>query len=34
MRAGAARGAEYAQLAEAMREALRPLPVRVLGPGA
>jgi LysR family hydrogen peroxide-inducible transcriptional activator len=34
MRAGAARGAEYEQLAEAMREALRPLPVRVLGPGA
>lgn len=31
MRAGAARGAEYRELAEALREALRPLPVRVLG---
>ncbi|GAA3823635.1 LysR substrate-binding domain-containing protein [Streptomyces chiangmaiensis] len=32
MRAGAARGTEYEELAEALREALRPLPVRVLGP--
>ncbi|MGV9605233.1 LysR substrate-binding domain-containing protein [Streptomyces sp. NPDC003631] len=32
MRAGAARGAEYEELAGALREALRPLPVRVLGP--
>ncbi|MGW7239919.1 LysR substrate-binding domain-containing protein [Streptomyces sp. NPDC054804] len=31
MRAGAARGAEYRELADALREALRPLPVRVLG---
>ncbi|MCT9081158.1 LysR substrate-binding domain-containing protein [Streptomyces fulvoviolaceus] len=31
MRTGAARGAEYAELAGALREALRPLPVRVLG---
>ncbi|MFF8970575.1 LysR substrate-binding domain-containing protein [Streptomyces sp. NPDC014995] len=31
MRAGAARGAEYTELAAALREALRPLPVRVLG---
>lgn len=31
MRAGAARSAEYEELAEALREALRPLPVRVLG---
>ncbi|MEV6760511.1 LysR substrate-binding domain-containing protein [Streptomyces sp. NPDC051105] len=31
MRAGAARGAEYRELAAALREALRPLPVRVLG---
>lgn len=30
MRAGAARGAEYQELAAALREALRPLPVRVL----
>ncbi|WP_432134772.1 MULTISPECIES: LysR substrate-binding domain-containing protein [unclassified Streptomyces] len=30
MRAGAAREAEYAELADALREALRPLPVRVL----
>ncbi|MFF4209979.1 LysR substrate-binding domain-containing protein [Streptomyces sp. NPDC001796] len=33
MRAGAARAAEYEELATALREALRPLPVRVLGPG-
>ncbi|UXY21678.1 LysR substrate-binding domain-containing protein [Streptomyces cynarae] len=33
MRAGAARGAEYEELAASLREALRPLPVRVLGPG-
>ncbi|MEU9347247.1 LysR substrate-binding domain-containing protein [Streptomyces sp. NPDC048278] len=33
-RAGAARGAEYRELAAALREALRPLPVRVLGAGA
>ncbi|MEU0060069.1 LysR substrate-binding domain-containing protein [Streptomyces sp. NPDC006334] len=31
MRAGAARRAEYTELADALREALRPLPVRVLG---
>ncbi|WP_234342773.1 LysR substrate-binding domain-containing protein [Streptomyces fulvoviolaceus] len=31
MRTGAARGAEYTELAGALREALRPLPVRVLG---
>ncbi|MFJ5775993.1 LysR substrate-binding domain-containing protein [Streptomyces sp. NPDC093094] len=31
MRTGAARGAEYEELAAALREALRPLPVRVLG---
>ncbi|MDX3456974.1 LysR substrate-binding domain-containing protein [Streptomyces sp. ME02-8801-2C] len=31
MRAGAVRGAEYEELAVALREALRPLPVRVLG---
>ncbi|WP_405821689.1 hydrogen peroxide-inducible genes activator [Streptomyces sp. NBC_01390] len=30
-RAGAVRGAEYEELAAALREALRPLPVRVLG---
>jgi LysR family hydrogen peroxide-inducible transcriptional activator len=30
MRAGAARGGEYEELATALREALRPLPVRVL----
>ncbi|MFJ6544587.1 LysR substrate-binding domain-containing protein [Streptomyces sp. NPDC003656] len=30
MRAGAARGSEYQQLAAALRESLRPLPVRVL----
>ncbi|MFE1442169.1 LysR substrate-binding domain-containing protein [Streptomyces sp. NPDC058739] len=30
MRAGAARGAEYGELAAALRDALRPLPVRVL----
>jgi LysR family hydrogen peroxide-inducible transcriptional activator len=30
MRTGAARGAEYEELAAALREALRPLPVRVL----
>ncbi|MEW2496966.1 LysR substrate-binding domain-containing protein [Streptomyces nodosus] len=34
MRAGAARGAEYEELAEALRKALRSLPVRVLGPEA
>jgi LysR family transcriptional regulator, hydrogen peroxide-inducible genes activator len=34
MRAGAARGAEYGELAQALREALRPMPVRVLGPDA
>ncbi|MDF3298123.1 LysR substrate-binding domain-containing protein [Streptomyces tropicalis] len=33
MRAGAARGAEYRELAAALREELRPLPVRVLDPG-
>ncbi|POX52997.1 LysR substrate-binding domain-containing protein [Streptomyces sp. Ru72] len=33
MRAGAARGPEYEELAASLREALRPLPVRVLGPG-
>ncbi|MEW1773821.1 LysR substrate-binding domain-containing protein [Streptomyces sp. NPDC086777] len=33
-RAGAARGAEYRELAAALREALRPLPVRVLGAGS
>ncbi|MEU5093311.1 LysR substrate-binding domain-containing protein [Streptomyces sp. NPDC020996] len=32
MRTGAARGGEYTELAAALREALRPLPVRVLGP--
>ncbi|MFD3583964.1 LysR substrate-binding domain-containing protein [Streptomyces sp. NPDC058683] len=31
MRAGAARGTEYREPAAALREALRPLPVRVLG---
>jgi len=31
LRTGAARGAEYRELAGALREALRPLPVRVLG---
>ncbi|MFI1562597.1 LysR substrate-binding domain-containing protein [Streptomyces sp. NPDC020490] len=31
MRTGAARGGEYTELAAALREALRPLPVRVLG---
>ncbi|MFE1248235.1 LysR substrate-binding domain-containing protein [Streptomyces sp. NPDC058741] len=30
MRAGAARGAEYEELAAALRQALRPLPVRIL----
>jgi LysR family hydrogen peroxide-inducible transcriptional activator len=34
MRTGAARGAEYGELAGALREALRPLPVRVLDEGA
>ncbi|MFF2995830.1 LysR substrate-binding domain-containing protein [Streptomyces sp. NPDC057950] len=34
MRAGAARRAEYEELAAALREALRPLPVRVLGQDA
>ncbi|EGX56772.1 hydrogen peroxide sensing regulator [Streptomyces zinciresistens K42] len=34
MRAGAARGGEYEELAAALREALRPLPVRLLGAGA
>ncbi|WP_398660291.1 LysR substrate-binding domain-containing protein [Streptomyces misionensis] len=33
MRAGAARGAEYEELAAALREAMRALPVRVLGNG-
>ena len=33
MRTGAARRAEYQELAAALREALRPLPVRVLGGG-
>ncbi|MFE2582656.1 LysR substrate-binding domain-containing protein [Streptomyces sp. NPDC059378] len=33
MRTGAARGAEYQELAAALREALRPLPVRVLDRG-
>ncbi|MER5597647.1 LysR substrate-binding domain-containing protein [Streptomyces sp. NPDC002265] len=33
MRTGAARGAEYQELAAALREALRPLPVRVLDQG-
>lgn len=33
MRTGAARGAEYEELTAALREALRPLPVRVLGQG-
>jgi len=33
MRTGAARRAEYQELAAALREALRPLPVRVLGTG-
>ncbi|WP_338700036.1 LysR substrate-binding domain-containing protein [Streptomyces sp. Q6] len=33
MRAGAARATEYEELAEALREALRPLPVRVLPAG-
>ena len=33
MRAGAARGSEYEELAASLREALRPLPVRVWGPG-
>ncbi|WP_078917564.1 LysR substrate-binding domain-containing protein [Streptomyces sp. NRRL S-813] len=32
MRAGAARGAEYQELAAALREEMRALPVRVLGP--
>ncbi|MCH0563570.1 MULTISPECIES: LysR substrate-binding domain-containing protein [unclassified Streptomyces] len=31
MRTGAARGAEYGELAAALREAMEPLPVRVLG---
>lgn len=31
MRTGAARGAEYGELATALREALRPLPVRLVG---
>jgi LysR family hydrogen peroxide-inducible transcriptional activator len=30
MRTGAARGAEYEELAAALRDAVRPLPVRVL----
>ncbi|MGW5196917.1 LysR substrate-binding domain-containing protein [Streptomyces spiralis] len=34
MRAGAARGAEYQELAAALREEMRALPVRVLGPDA
>ncbi|MGW0992654.1 LysR substrate-binding domain-containing protein [Streptomyces sp. NPDC002523] len=34
MRTGAARGAEYRELAAALREALEPLPVRVLDAGA
>ncbi|MFJ4690063.1 hydrogen peroxide-inducible genes activator [Streptomyces sp. NPDC088766] len=34
MRSGAARGAEYAELADSLREALVPLPVRVLGADA
>ncbi|MFH9010351.1 LysR substrate-binding domain-containing protein [Streptomyces sp. NPDC017943] len=34
MRTGAARGAEYEELAAALRQALRPLPVRVLEQGA
>ncbi|MET9501033.1 hydrogen peroxide-inducible genes activator [Streptomyces sp. NPDC006622] len=34
MRSGAARGAEYGELAAALREALRPLPVRVVDTGA
>lgn len=33
MRTGAARAAEYEELASALRDALRPLPVRVLGDG-
>ncbi|MFE9093992.1 LysR substrate-binding domain-containing protein [Streptomyces sp. NPDC007264] len=33
MRTGAARGAEYEELARALREAMRPLPVRVWEPG-
>ncbi|KPI27228.1 transcriptional regulator, LysR family [Actinobacteria bacterium OK074] len=33
LRSGAARAAEYEELARALREALRPLPVRVLGDG-
>ncbi|MFJ8787984.1 LysR substrate-binding domain-containing protein [Streptomyces sp. NPDC102462] len=33
MRTGAARGAEYRELAAALREALRPLPVRLLAHG-
>ncbi|MER6531005.1 LysR substrate-binding domain-containing protein [Streptomyces sp. NPDC001508] len=33
MRSGAARGAEYRELATALREALRPLPVRLLAHG-
>ncbi|MEU1298372.1 LysR substrate-binding domain-containing protein [Streptomyces shenzhenensis] len=33
MRTGAARGAEYRELATALREALRPLPVRLLAHG-
>ncbi|MGW3950692.1 LysR substrate-binding domain-containing protein [Streptomyces sp. NPDC004752] len=33
MRTGAARGAEYRELATVLREALRPLPVRLLAPG-
>ncbi|MFG2312083.1 LysR substrate-binding domain-containing protein [Streptomyces sp. NPDC048566] len=32
MRSGAARGSEYEELAAALRDALRPLPVRVVGP--
>jgi LysR family hydrogen peroxide-inducible transcriptional activator len=34
MRGGAARGAEYRELAAALRADLRPLPVRVLGADA
>ncbi|WP_037683366.1 LysR substrate-binding domain-containing protein [Streptomyces griseus] len=34
MRTGAARGAEYGELAAALREALRPLPVRVVDGGS
>lgn len=34
MRTGAARGAEYEELAQALRKAMRPLPVRVWEPGS